>query len=50
MPTTPACDPVHLPDMGSGKLGVQGRAVNLHHPQPADHQDKDEEQPVEIAE
>ena len=42
-------DPIDLPHMRPGKLGMQGRAVNLHHPQPANHQDKDEEHPVEIA-
>ncbi len=45
-----AYDPINLPDMRPGKLGMRGRAANLHHPQPADHQDKDEEQPVEITE
>src|ERR1700690_4586315 len=43
-------DPVDLPDMGPGELAVHGGAANLHHAKPADHQDKDEEQPVEITE
>ncbi len=45
-----AGNPVDLPDVRPGKLGVQGRAVNLHHPQPANEQDKDQENPVEITE
>ncbi len=45
----PAHDPVNLPDMRSGKFGVHSGAVNLHHPQPANQQDKDEEHPVKIA-
>ena len=46
---TPPSNPVNLPDMRPGELGMRGGAANLHHPQPADHQHKDEQQPVEIA-
>ncbi len=41
-------DPIHLPDVGSGELGVFGGAANLQHPQPADEQDEGQQQPVEI--
>ena len=45
-----AGDPVELLDMSPGELGVLGGAADLQHPEAAKQHDKDEEQPVEIAE
>ena len=45
-----AADPVKLADVRPGKLGMRGGAANLHHAQPANQQDEDEQQPVKIAE
>ena len=45
----PAADPVKLLDVRPGELGVRRGAADLHHAQPANQQDEDQQQPVEIA-
>ena len=42
-------DPVKLPDVRPGKLGVRGGAADLEHAKAADQQNKDQQQPVKIA-
>ncbi len=43
-----AHDPVHLLDVSPRKLRVLSRAVDLHHAQPADEQDEDQQHPIKV--
>jgi Lhr-like helicase len=45
----PAQDPVHLLQVRPGELAVLRCAMDLHHPQPADEQDEEEQHPVKIS-
>ena len=44
-----AADPVELLDVGAGEFRVHSGAMDFHDAQPAKHQDKDQQQPVEVA-
>ena len=42
-------NPIDLLDVRTGELGVHGRTADLHHSQPANQQNENEEQPIKIA-
>src|SRR5438105_300215 len=46
----PAGNPVELLDMGSGELSRERGAVDLHYPQEANQQHKEQQNPIKIAE
>jgi hypothetical protein len=42
-------DPIDLPDVGTRELRVSSGTLDFEHTDGADHQDEDQEQPIEVA-